>query len=211
MNLIEKLLKDNNDYENASHLVDVEGLSTARVCNLLNDLVANLKEGEYYLEIGTWKGLTLSSAIYKNKGKKAVACDKFRFWGKWTGWGFVAKRNLLNNIKKYGKDGAEVKFHHMTSQELFNKKLVPQNVKVYFYDGDHSYEGTKHGVVEAAPYLSEESYLLMDDWNDKDIQKATYEGFKEAGLEIVWERSLKGENGNPDGWWNGLGVFYLKK
>ena len=211
MNRVERLLKEHNNYEHARALVEVEGLSTPRVCNLLNDLVASLKEDEVYLEIGTWKGLTVCSAIKDNPGKRVVACDKFRVWGKWTGWGFVAKRTLLANIRTYSQKGADVTFHHMTSRQLFERQLVPPNVKVYFYDGDHTYAGTKHGVVAAAPYLCEESWLLMDDWNDPEIQRATFDGFKEAGLEVQWKVELEGRNGDPNGWWNGLGVFKLKR
>jgi hypothetical protein len=211
MNAIEKLLVENEDYASAKHLVDVEGMSTPRVCNLLNDLVGTLEPDEYYLEIGTWKGLTICSAAYENQGKKCIACDKFRIYGKWTGFGFMVKRALYSNLARYKDKSADVTFHHMPSTKLFERDLVPENVKVYFYDGDHSYEGTRHGVVAAAPKLSEESYLLMDDWNDEVIQKATYDGFEEAGLEILWMRELEGENRTQDGWWNGLGVFHLGK
>lgn len=210
-NRLEKLLVENDDYAQATHLVDVEGMSTPRVCNLLNDMVAGMSDDHYYLEIGTWRGLTLCSAIYENEGKKAVACDKFRLWGKWTGWGFQAKRALLSNVDRYKTKGAQVTFHHMTSDDLFRKSLIPQGVEVYFYDGDHSYEGTLQGVIEAAPYLTDVSYLLMDDWNDDVIKKATFDGFKKASLEVLWSRELEGQNRTQDGWWNGLGVFMLKK
>lgn len=211
MNTIERLLNENKDYAQAKHLVDVEGMSTPRVCNLLNDLVASMAPGESYLEIGTWKGLTLCSAAYGNTDKRCIACDKFRFYGKWTGFGFQVKRALTRNVQRYAPESAKVTFHHMTSQQLFELGLVPDQIKVYFYDGDHTYEGTKHGVVAAAPMLCEESYLLMDDWNDEVIQQATFDGFKEAGLEVLWMRELEGENRTQDGWWNGLGVFHLKR
>ena len=207
MNLAEKILVENQDFQDAEHLVDVEGLSSPRVCHFLNHLVAGLDEGEHYLEIGTWKGLTLCSAIKGNEGKTCYACDKFRVYGQWTGWGFKAKRALYENLERYSIGGADVHFHHMNSRRLFAKELVPPNVKVYFYDGDHSYRGTKHHVVAAAPLLCERSFLLMDDFNDPVIEKATYDGIKEAGLEILWERNLR----RDDGWWNGLGVFFLGK
>lgn len=211
MNRLDALLTTHNDYANASHVVDVEGMSTPRVCRLLNDMVGGMDEAHTYLEIGTWKGLTLCSAIHENKGKRAVACDKFRLWGKWTGWGFQARRALLNNVERYSPEGADVTFHHMDSRKLFAKNLVPKDVEVYFYDGDHTYEGTLHGVVDAAPLLCETSYLLMDDWNDDVIKRATFEGFKQAGLEVTWMRELEGQNRSQDGWWNGLGVFMLER
>lgn len=212
-NRLEKLLIDHQDYRNASHLVDVQGLSTPRVCHLLNDMVRGMDAENYYLEIGTWKGLTLCSAIHDNRGKKVIACDKFRLWGRWTGWGFLARRALLRNVARQEREGAaQVTFHHMTSKALFERDLVPrERVEVYFYDGDHTYEGTYHGVVAAAPCLTPRSYLLMDDWNDEVIQRATFDACEKAGLEIVWMRALEGDNLSQDGWWNGLGVFLLEK
>ena len=209
MNHIKHLLDKNDDYERAHHLVDVEGLSSPRVCNLLHDLVAAMGEEDVYLEIGTWRGRTLCSAIVGNEGKRCVACDKFRFWGKWTGLGIIAKRKLLRNVARYGEGGAEVTFHHMDSRALFGRGLVPDGVRVYFYDGDHSYEGTRHGVVSVAPCLRRESYLIMDDWNDEAIRRATFDGLDEAGLEVAWMRELEGINGDESGWWNGVGAFYL--
>ena len=212
-NRLEELLDTNQDYANASHLVDVEGLSTPRVCNLLNDMVRGMDPEHYYLEIGTWKGLTLCSAIHANQGKRVIACDKFRLWGRWTGWGVLARRALFRNVAREEREGgAKVTFHHMTSKELFQRELVPKDsVEVYFYDGDHSYEGTYHGVIAAAPCLTQQSYLLMDDWNDEVIQKATFDACEEAKLKIAWMRELEGDNLSQDGWWNGLGVFFLEK
>ncbi len=211
MNRLQHLLDAHNDFEDATHLVDVEGLSSPRVCNLLNQMVAGLHDDEYYLEIGTWKGLTLCSAAYNNEDAKIVACDKFKFYGPYTGFGFLAKRALNKNVSRYAHTSADITFYHMTSRDLFDRGLVPDGVKVYFYDGDHSFEGTRHGVTAAAPHLCDESYVLMDDWNDPDIRRATREGIEEAGLTIAWERELEGENGDPSGWWNGLGVFILVK
>jgi hypothetical protein len=209
-NIAADILEESNDFEGATHLVDVEGLSSARVCRFLNRLVARMEPGEIYLEIGTWKGRTLLSAAFGNNGKLCVGCDKFRFWGRFTGPGFLAKRDLFRNIERYRDRTAEIRFHHMTSRRFLANPSLPGPVGVYFYDGDHSYEGTLHGVVTAAPYLSERSVLVVDDWNDPEIRRATHDGIKQAGLEVLWSRELAG-NQTEQGFWNGLGVFYLQR
>lgn len=76
----------------------------------------------------------------------------------------------------------------MTSERLLVSDLVPPRVKVYFYDGDHSYEGTRHGVVGCEPLMCDRAYLLMDDWNDPVIQEATWDGLDACGLEVLWSR-----------------------
>ena len=209
MNMAQRILEEHDDFEGARHLVDIEGLSSPRICNFLNKMVGALDPQEHYLEIGTWKGRTLCSAIVGNAGRTCYACDKFRFWGKFTGPGVLARKALYDNVERYGgPDSATVHFFHMTSKKLFDRRMVRPPVKVYFYDGDHSYQGTHHGVVAAAPLLCDESFLLMDDWNDPTIRRATYDGISDAGLEIGWQRHLEGTH-DEQGWWNGLGVFQL--
>lgn len=215
-NLAERILRENNDFVGAKHLVDVEGMSTPKVCNLLNRLVAGLDPSECYLEIGTWKGLTLCSAAVGNPGKLVVGCDKFRFLGKFTGWGFLAKRAFYANVARYSRGGATVVMHAMTSERFFRGPAPEKPVGVYFYDGDHSYQGTKDGVTLAARWLAPRATVLVDDWRDPEIQRATRDGLREAGLEILWERefvgatALDGQSDRTD-WWNGLAVFYVEK
>jgi hypothetical protein len=209
-NIAREILEEHGDFDGAKHLVDVPGFSSPRVCQFLNELVRRMPASEHYLEIGTFAGLTLCSAIQNNAGKRAFACDKFRFYGKFTGFGFLAKRKLLANLQRYSAGSAHVSMMHTTSRALFQRELVQPPVGVYFYDGDHSYESTYHGVVAAATLLSPRSVLLMDDWNDPAIRDATRSGIRDAGLRIEWERELEG-NQTQDGWWNGLGVFYLAK
>ena len=209
-NLARLVLEENNDFEGARHLVDVEGMSSTRICNFLNALVRRMDEGERYLEIGTWQGRTLLSAAFRNEGRLCFACDKFRVFGRWTGWGFKAKRRLYQNLERYRHQSAEIRFFQMTSRRLFARDRVAGPIGVYFYDGDHGYRLTRHGVVAAAPFLSRRSVVLVDDWNDHIIRVGARDGIRDAGLEILWEREFEGDR-TDGGWWNGLGVFYLQR
>jgi len=207
------ILSETNDLEDVKHLVEVEGMSSPKICNLLNLLVKNLDPEEHYLEIGTWKGLTLLSAAIGNQGKVCFACDKFRFWGRFTGWGYKAKRALYSNIEQYRDRCAEIRFFEMNSNTLFKRGLDRTSpIGIYFYDGDHSYQGTYKGIMSAVPLLNEKATLLVDDWKIQKIQKATYQAINDTGLKILWERSLMGSCTDDEAtWWNGIGVFYLAR
>jgi hypothetical protein len=209
-NIAERLLRETNDFAGSEPLVDVEGMSSPRVCNLLNRLVAGMDPGEHYLEVGTWKGRTLLSAAHGNTGRVCYACDKFRFWGRYTGWGYQVRSTLDANIARYREGSAEIRLFAMRSRELFARRLVPGPIGVYFYDGGHSYRATRHGIVAAAPLLSRRSVVLVDDWNDAPIRKATFDGIAEAGLKVLWARYLEGTAGQ-DGFWDGVGAFYLER
>jgi hypothetical protein len=53
---------------------------------------------------------------------------------------------------------------------------------------------------------------VVDDYDWIGVQSGTKEGIKECGFEILYERYLEsGIGNNEDGWWNGLGIFILKK
>lgn len=210
-NVVERILAENNDFEGAKHLVEVEGLSDPKVCNLLNRLVAAMPADQKYLEIGTFKGLTLCSAAYGNKGKHCIACDKFRFWNKYTGWGFQARASFYANVDRYKANSATVEFHDMKSLTMFRKGLVKGPIGVYFYDGDHSYTATRDNILAAVPLLAPTSVLLVDDWRDPIIQSGTRDAIKQGGLRIEWERSLGGDRSKGRDFWNGLGVFVLAK
>jgi hypothetical protein len=209
-NAAEKLLRETDDFRDATHLVEVDGMSSPKVCNLLNRLVASMGPDEHYLEIGTWKGRTLLSAAHGNLGRLCFGCDKIRLWGRFTGFGFEVRRSLLANVARHRGRGAEVKLFLTTSRELFARHLVPCPVGVYFYDGGHTYAETHHGIVSAAPILSRRAVILVDDWNDPAIRRATFDGFEAARLDMLWGRHLQGDH-DENGWWNGLGVFYVQK
>src|SRR5215207_3690610 len=80
-NQVEAVLAATNDFAGATHLVDVPGMSSPKICNLLNALVARMDPGERYLEIGCWRGRTLLSAALNNMDRVCIGCDKFRLCG----------------------------------------------------------------------------------------------------------------------------------
>jgi len=210
-NALERLLAETNDFAASRHIVNVEGMSSARHCTLLNRLVTAMDPGEHYLEIGTWRGRTLISAAYQNQGRLCIGCDTFRFYGRFTGWGFQARRALFANIERFRTDSAEICMYAMRSRALFRRGLVPAPIGVYFYDGNHSRRGTMHGILAAAPLLSRRSVLLMDDWNDPVIRQATHDALERAPLRVLWSRELSGVKGSEAGFSNGLGTFWLER
>lgn len=209
-NIALELLEETQDFANASALVDVPGMSTPKVCALLNGLVARMDPEETYLEIGTWKGLTLLSAARGNVGRRCVGCDHFRFWGKFTGPGVLARTAFYRNLRAYRSGSAQIEFHPIRAERMFAEQRVRGPIGVYFYDGDHSYEATRQNIVRARDLLSARSILVVDDWNDVIVREATQAGIAAAGLHALWHRALPGERRGND-FWNGVGLFYLER
>jgi hypothetical protein len=205
-----RLLDETEKRRGLGPLVDIDGMSSPKVCWLLNRLVAHLPAGERYLEVGTWQGLTLLSAAYGNLDKVCIGCDKFRLWGRWTGLGWSARRAFRANLRRLRPRCGYVHLYEMTDRRLFARGLVQPPIGVYFYDGDHSRAGTRHGIAAAAPLLSRQAVVLVDDWNIPEVREGAREGLHDAGLSVVWERELPGDH-TRSGWWNGLAVFAVAR
>jgi hypothetical protein len=202
-------LLSSTDFADARPLVDVEGMSSPRVCNLLNHLVARMDPGEQYLEIGTWQGLTLLSAALGNQGRVCIGCDKFRVFGRYTGFGFLARRRLRRNLARYAGRTAEIRMYELPSASFFAAGVLSAPIGVYFYDGDHSYRGTRESMIAAARWLSPRAAILVDDWNVPKVRRGALDGLEAAQIRVLWQRDLEGDH-SPRGWWNGLGAFYVE-
>ena len=208
-NELAALLRETNDFEHARPVVDVPGMSSPKVCQFLNRLVARMDPGEHYLEVGSWQGRTLLSAALHNDGRLCVACDKFRAFGRYTGFGFRARQGLRRNLARYRGDRAAIHFYDMPSSRFFRKPRLPGPVGVFFYDGDHSYRATRASIAAGARWLSPRAALLVDDWNVAHIRNATFDALRDVSARILWHRALDGDHTERT-WGNGLGAFYLE-
>ena len=209
INHADRLLRETRDFGDARHLVDIPGMSSPRICQFLNRLVACMDPGEHYLEIGCWQGRTLLSAASGNVGRLCIGCDKFRPYGRYTGFGFKARRALQNNLERYADRRAAIHFYDMPSSRFFSRRRFHGTVGVYFYDGDHSYRGTRRAIVAGVRWLSRQAIVLVDDWNVARIRTGTLDGLQDASARILWHRRLEGDH-TEHTWWNGLGVFYVE-
>src|ERR671914_851990 len=163
-------------------------MSSPRVCQFLNRLVGVMDPGEHYLEIGSWHGRTLLSAAAHNEGRLCIACDKFRAFGWHTGFGYLARRALRRNVARYPNGRAVIHVYDMPSRRFLARRRYRGSVGVFFYDGDHSYRGTRQSIAAAARWLSRRAVVLVDDWNVAHIRRATFDGFEDADVRIEWHR-----------------------
>lgn len=186
----------------------LEGMSSPKVRHLLNNL-CNF-EGCNYLEIGSWKGSTVISAGFRNNGQ-FTAIESFR---KRYGQETSPKGALLANKERFSRSAPFV-FYEADSWE-FDVSLISPRVNVYFYDGDHTPEGTGKAFTHFNAALADTFVLVMDDWNRGRIRDATSRAIRRS-YRILYARELftpgrKHEpNDTPSSWWNGLYVAVLQK
>ncbi len=85
---------------------------------------------------------------------------------------------------------------------------------MYLYDAGHSAEETARGITYFKQFMADEFILCVDDFWWATVQEGTWQGIKEAGLNIKWAATL--DNGirsscAPNGFWNGFFVALVTK
>ena len=158
-----------------------------------------------YLEIGTWAGSSLCSAMYGNK-IKCVAIDN---WSQFGG----PKDVFMAYFNKYKGD------NDATFIESDCWAIDPTNLgkfDIYMYDGGHSEEDHYKALSSFLPCLENRFIYLVDDWNEKSIQNATNKSIVDNKLDIyykkeIFEKNPMGIQRGDNDWHNGLCIFILDK
>lgn len=180
--------------------LNIEGMSSRYVRNLLNKCVSSVPNCKY-LEIGTWKGSTLYSALYGNNPLYALAIDNFCSFG-------GPRHHFSENMKDVGVD-----FEFM-DQDCFTIDLskIEDKFNVYFYDGEHTEKDQEMALTYYYDVLDDTFIYICDDYNEKQVQSGTMHGLEKCNFKILDERKLfSSHNGDKTSWWNGLYVAILQK
>lgn len=183
----------------------VPALSSLNIRHLMNNLGAI---SDTYLECGVHKGGLFCSTITNNPNLRyATAIDS---------WESDAE----------SEDKAESQFDDNATMlvpldtRLIKKKAkcfdhsideIPGNYDLFLYDAGHSYEDQKNALLFYGIRLKDEVVFCVDDYDWEEVKQGTADGIREAGYEILFEKSFKGNDHDNNGWWNGFAVFLLKK
>mmetsp|Transcript_9418 Transcript_9418/g.17129 ORF Transcript_9418/g.17129 Transcript_9418/m.17129 type:complete len:246 (+) Transcript_9418:3-740(+) len=199
---------------------DVQGMSSASIRHFLSYLASTYEEREIrYLEIGVYKGSTLISGMAGNEGRydKVVAVDNFEEFDE-TGENFnKLKSNLGAFIEEEGI--AKLSFLKKSCWDVRDELAGlrgPEGFNVYFYDGPHSESDHYHSIVDFHEHLAYEAVFIVDDYNQQRVRDGTSRGLKhletEKGLEVIEIFEITSRwNGDHNGWWDGLGIFILRR
>ena len=104
-----------------------------------------------------------------------------------------------------------VTLHAMSFFDVPAEEL-PQNIDVFFYDGDHGPEAQRQAIIHAWPALADEAIILIDNTNHPGVLEATRQGLAAVGANVLDEWLLPARfNGDTEQWWNGLYVAAVRK
>jgi predicted O-methyltransferase YrrM len=175
-------------------LGDVPGLAKARNLALLNVAARCISPGEHYLEVGTYRGTSLISAMSGNSGS-FVALDN---WSMGDG----SPEQLRANLERYGFEAT------VLDGDAFEtlRRGVPAPVGAYYYDNGHEYEQQLDGLRLIEPYLASPALVIVDDTDWERVNRAVddYLAAQPRAAEI-WR--VAGKDGGQPEWWDGMRVL----
>lgn len=166
-------------------LLDIEGMSGRKYRAFINQLVRNVRDPRY-LEIGSWAGSTLCSAIYVND-VQATAIDN---WSQFGGPLDSFFRNVADHVSSKTRVNVINDDFRSVNYSTIGK------FNIYLFDGPHERQDHHDGLMMVRPALENTTIFIVDDWNWADIRDGTYAAIAALGAKIEYSASIyTNENG----------------
>lgn len=197
---------ENNISNINDFILNMDGMSGVKTRHFYNNLLS--LEDSRYLEIGTWKGSSVCSAMFTNNA--TVLCIDT-----WEGFGgpFEEFKRNFNECK--GNNNASfIKADCYTVDVSAIGKF-----NMYMFDGEHDYDSHYNSLVYYKDCLDDIFIFIVDDWNIDTVRIATNASIKDLNFKILWEKEIRLTNDNShtpqptakETWWNGIYICVLQK
>jgi hypothetical protein len=192
-----------------TELLEMSGYSGTTTRHFYNNLLGcDLKEDVRYLEIGTWKGSSLCSAMYGNSAN-VVCIDN---WSEFGG----PKDEFLANFNKY-RGNNNAKYIEADCFKLDVSSIGKFNI--YMYDGEHSCKSHYDALVHYYDCLDDTFIFIVDDWNWSQVREGTLNAIVDLKLTTLFTKEIRLTNDNTHtpmeiaktSWWNGIYIAVLQK
>ena len=212
IDIIETALENSDNYKSkiTDKILQLDGMSGKKTRHFYNNLYSN--DNTHYLEIGTWKGSSICSAMCNNN----IRCVVIDNWSEFEG----PKEEFLINFNEFkGKNNAV--FIEKDCWKIDISKIGKFNI--YMYDGNHSENSHYNALNYYLPCLENEFIYLVDDWNWRDVRNGTKKSIKDNNLQIIYKKEIRTTSdgrgpwksgkasGKDSDWHNGISIFVLKK
>jgi hypothetical protein len=168
-------------------VVAMPGMSGQSYRRMINSLIQQLPDARY-MEIGSWAGSTLCSAISSNQ-VTALAIDN---WSEFGGPTALFFENLSKAVSKDTHVSVLSRDFRLVNYEEVGK------FNVYLFDGPHAEQDQHDALILAMPALDDEFIFIVDDWNWNWVRDGTTSALKASGLEEVFSIELRTTLDNID-------------
>ena len=207
-NIIETsfLNAENNKSKICDYIINMDGMSGLKTRHFYNNML-NFDDARY-LEIGTWKGSSVCSAMCNNNAT-VVCIDN------WSEFGSPKDEFLVNFNKFIGNNNATYIENDCFKIDV---SILPK-FNIFMYDGNHSYESHYNSLKHFYNCLDDTFIYIVDDWNNEIIRNSTQNSIKDLNLIILYEKEIRLTMDNshtpqPEArntWWNGTYISILQK
>jgi hypothetical protein len=198
---------ENNISKITQDIINMEGMTGINTRHFYNNLL-NMPDARY-IEIGTWKGSSVCSAMCGNKAE-VVCIDN---WSEFGG----PKYEFLYNFEKFkGENNAK-----FIENDCFNVDISSlSKFNIYMYDGNHTNESHYNALLHFYNCLDDIFIFIVDDWNWKDVRDGTLRSIAKLNLKNLYSKEIRTTNddthpawGSPEQqrWHNGIYVSILQK
>lgn len=206
--LIEKAFDnaENGVSKITDEIINMDGMTGVKTRHFYNNILNT--EDARYLEIGTWKGSSVCSAMCGNKAK-VVCIDN---WSEFDG----PKYEFMHNFEKFkGENDAT-----FIESDCFRVDVSAfPKFNIYMYDGNHTDESHYKALLHYYACLDDTFIFIVDDWNWESVRKGTTDAIKMLNLKVLYEKEIRltwddTHTPQPDAkysWWNGIYVSVLQK
>lgn len=181
-------------------------MSTPRVYAVLNAVVSSMDPGELYVEVGTYQGGSLVSALLDND-VRAIGVDSF---------GEFAQTNSLEITTRHLQEFGvldRVTLRDQNFREFFAACDSSLQISVYYYDGAHDYKTQLEGMEAAWPYLRDGSIVLVDDYTYNEVSLAVNQFVANHRDQVKFQLVFLPNqvDGTDPMYWNGIVVMRIVK
>jgi hypothetical protein len=191
-------------------VLKLHGMSGKRYRIFINHLIKSTKDARY-LEVGSWAGSTVCSAIYGNQ----VRCTCVDNWSQFGDVRDEFQRNTQNALNGNNSINlCEQDFRAVNYEDIgkFN---------TYLFDGPHEIHDQYDGLKYALPALDDTFVFIVDDWNDPRPREGTTKAIEDLGVEVIYSLQIRTSNGvdtvypevvlQDSHWHNGYFIAVCKK
>lgn len=187
-------------------IIHMEGMSGTKTRHFYNNLLNT--DDARYLEIGTWKGSSVCSAMCGNKAT-VVCIDN---WSEFGG----PKNEFLNHFFKH-KGENQAAFIEADCFQVDVSKLPKFNI--YMYDGNHTNESHYRSLLHFYDCLDDIFIFIVDDWNWEGVREGTINAIQKLNLRVLYNKEIRLTWNNEHTpwdeamrtWHNGICVCILQK
>ena len=189
-----------------SKIISMEGMTGKKTRHFYNNLCS--MDDTRYLEIGSWKGSSLCSAMSNNE-ITCLAIDNWKFLG-------GPKSDFIHNFNEYkGSNNAYYIENDCWEVDISNI-LALSKFNIYMYDGNHDKNSHYKALQHYIKCLDDIFIYLVDDWNWEKVRKGTEDSIKDNKLNILYQKEIftdhdPGIQKSTNDWHNGISIFILEK